>query len=62
MPASIAAAQFLQRSVDKGQPWAHLDMAGTAWQDGEQKALVPSWGVGWGVRLLDRLVAEHYED
>jgi leucyl aminopeptidase len=59
---SIAAAQFLQRFVDKGQAWAHLDMAGTAWQDGEQKALVPSWGVGWGVRLLDRLVAEHYED
>jgi leucyl aminopeptidase len=58
---SIAAAQFLQRFVDKGQAWAHLDIAGTAWQDGEQKALVPSWGVGWGVRLLDRLVAEHYE-
>jgi leucyl aminopeptidase len=58
---SIAAAQFLQRFIDKGQAWAHLDIAGTAWQDGEQKALVPSWGVGWGVRLLDRLVAEHYE-
>jgi leucyl aminopeptidase len=58
---SIAAAQFLQRFVDKGQAWAHLDIAGTAWQDGEQKSLVPSWGVGWGVRLLDRLVAEHYE-
>jgi leucyl aminopeptidase len=59
---SIAAAQFLQRFVDKGQAWAHLDIAGMAWQDGEQKALVPSWGVGFGVRLLDRLVAEHYED
>jgi leucyl aminopeptidase len=59
---SIAAAQFLQRFVDKGQAWAHLDIAGTAWQDGEQRALAPSWGVGWGVRLLDRLVAEHYED
>jgi len=58
---SIAAAQFLQRFVEKGQAWAHLDIAGTAWQDGEQKALAPSWGVGWGVRLLDRLVADHYE-
>ena len=58
---SIAAAQFLQRFVEKDQAWAHLDIAGTAWQDGEQKALAPSWGVGWGVRLLDRLVAEHYE-
>ncbi len=58
---SIAAAQFLQRFVEQGQAWAHLDIAGTAWQDGEQKSLVPSWGVGWGVRLLDRLVADHYE-
>ncbi len=58
---SIAAAQFLQRFVEKGQAWAHLDIAGTAWQDGEQRTLAPSWGVGWGVRLLDRLVAEHYE-
>jgi leucyl aminopeptidase len=59
---SIAAAQFLQRFVEKGQAWAHLDIAGMAWQDGEQKSLVPSWGVGFGVRLLDRLVAEHYEE
>jgi leucyl aminopeptidase len=59
---SIAAAQFLQRFIDEGQAWAHLDIAGTAWQDGEQRALSPGWGVGWGVRLLDRLVADHYED
>ncbi|HEY5339306.1 MAG TPA: leucyl aminopeptidase [Rhizomicrobium sp.] len=58
---SIVAAQFLQRFVDKGQAWAHLDIAGVAWQDGEQKAHAPGWGVGWGVRLLDRLVADHYE-
>ncbi|MBV8977275.1 MAG: leucyl aminopeptidase [Alphaproteobacteria bacterium] len=58
---SIAAAQFLKRFVEKDQAWAHLDIAGTAWQDGEQKSLAPSWGVGWGVRLLDRLVAEDYE-
>jgi leucyl aminopeptidase len=61
LAGSIAAAQFLQRFVEKDQAWAHLDIAGTAWQDGEQKALAPSWGVGWGVRLLDRLVADHYE-
>jgi leucyl aminopeptidase len=58
---SIAAAQFLQRFVDKGQAWAHLDIAGVAWQDGAQRPLSPGWGVGWGVRLLDRLVADHYE-
>ncbi|HVZ90656.1 MAG TPA: leucyl aminopeptidase, partial [Burkholderiales bacterium] len=58
---SIAAAQFLQRFVEKGQAWAHLDIAGMAWQDGEQKPLSPGWGTGFGVRLLERLVAEHYE-
>jgi leucyl aminopeptidase len=58
---SIVAAQFLQRFIDKGQAWAHLDIAGVAWQDGEQKPLSPGWGVGWGVRALDRLVADYYE-
>ncbi len=58
---SITAAQFIQRFVDKGTPWAHLDIAGVAWQDGEQKAHIPSWGTGWGVRVLNRLVEDHYE-
>jgi leucyl aminopeptidase len=57
---SITAAQILQRFVNK-VPWAHLDIAGVAWQDGEQKPLAPSWGTGWGVRVLNRLVADHYE-
>jgi leucyl aminopeptidase len=57
---SITAAQFLQRFIDK-TAWAHLDIAGVAWQDGEKKPHAPEWGVGWGVRILDRLVADHYE-
>jgi leucyl aminopeptidase len=57
---SITAAQFLQRFVNK-TPWAHLDIAGVAWQDGEHKELAPSWGTGWGVRALDRLIADNYE-
>ena len=57
---SITAAQFLQRFVNK-TPWAHLDIAGVAWQDGEHKELAPSWGTGWGVRALNRLIADHYE-
>jgi leucyl aminopeptidase len=57
---SITAAQILQRFVNK-VPWAHLDIAGVAWQDGEQKPLAPSWGTGWGVRVLNRLVADNYE-
>ena len=58
---AITAAQFLKRFIDKGQAWAHLDIAGVAWQDGEQKPMIPSWGTGWGVRLLNRLIIEHYE-
>ncbi len=58
---AITAAQFLLRFIDKGTNWAHLDIAGVAWQDGEQKATIPSWGTGWGVRLLNRLIIEHYE-
>jgi leucyl aminopeptidase len=57
---SITASQFLQRFVNK-VPWAHLDIAGVAWQDGEQKLRIPSWGTGWGVRVLNRLIADNYE-
>jgi leucyl aminopeptidase len=56
---SITAAQFLQRFVDK-TPWAHLDIAGTG-MGSAQTEINRSWGSGWGVRLLDQLVAEHYE-
>ena len=56
---SITAAQFLQRFVD-GTPWAHLDIAGTA-MGAPKTDINHSWGSGYGVRLLERLVAEHYE-
>jgi leucyl aminopeptidase len=56
---SITAAQFLQRFVDK-TPWAHLDIAGMAWA-GKDAATTPKGGTGYGVRLLDRLVADFYE-
>ena len=58
---AITAAQFLKRFIENDTPWAHLDIAGVAWQDGEQKPTIPSWGTGWGVRLLNRMVIEHYE-
>ncbi|NJL50290.1 MAG: leucyl aminopeptidase [Blastochloris sp.] len=57
---SITAAQFLQRFVD-GTPWAHLDIAGTG-MGAPSSDINKSWGAGWGVRLLDRLVADNYED
>jgi leucyl aminopeptidase len=56
---STTAAQFLARFVDKVH-WAHLDVAGTA-MGVQASEINQSWGPGWGVRLLDRLIAEHYE-
>ena len=56
---SITAAQFLQRFVGK-TPWVHLDIAGTA-LGSPQTDINKSWSSGWGVRLLDQLVADHYE-
>ena len=56
---SITAAQLLARFVGK-TPWVHLDIAGTA-LGSSQTDINKSWSSGWGVRLLDRLVADHYE-
>src|SRR5450759_5317546 len=57
---AITAAQFIQRFVADKTPWAHLDIAGTGF-DSRQNDINKSWGSGWGVRLLDRLVADYYE-
>jgi len=56
---SITAAQFLKRFVGD-TAWAHLDIAGTG-MSSPASDVNQSWGSGWGVRLLDRLVAEYYE-
>jgi leucyl aminopeptidase len=56
---AITAAQFLQRFVG-GKPWAHLDIAGMAWAT-KDSALGPKGATAYGVRLLDRLVADNYE-
>jgi leucyl aminopeptidase len=56
---AITAAQFVQRFI-KDTPWAHLDVAGTA-MDSARNEISPSWASGWGVRLLDRLICDHYE-
>ena len=57
---SISAAQFLQRFIKDGTPWAHLDIAGTAMSSVDSE-INRSWGSGFGVRLLDRLISDHYE-
>ena len=57
---SITAAQFIQRFVDKGTPWAHLDIAGVVWADKPGQ----TWdkgATGYGVRLLDRYVRDVLE-
>ena len=56
---SITAAQFLKRFTNK-TVWAHLDIAGMTWSK-KDKPTVPRGGTGFGVRLLDRLVADKYE-
>ncbi|HEV2334221.1 MAG TPA: leucyl aminopeptidase [Stellaceae bacterium] len=56
---SIIGAQFLKRFVNN-VPWAHLDIAGVAWSK-KDSATVPKGATAFGVRLLDRFVAEHYE-
>ncbi len=60
---SIVAAQFLQRFVKPGVAWAHIDIAGTAWKPmpGEDP-VSPAWATGYGVRLLNRLIASQYEE
>jgi leucyl aminopeptidase len=56
---AITAAQLLARFVGK-TPWAHLDIAGTA-LGSPQSDISKGWTSGWGVRLLDQLVRDHYE-
>lgn len=56
---SITAAQFLQRFVNN-YPWAHLDIAGMAWEKSGSD-LNPKGATGYGVKLLDELVRKFYE-
>ncbi len=57
---SITAAQFLQRFVQDGVPWIHLDIAGVASVKSET-ALAPKGATGWGVMALNRLVSDMFE-
>ncbi|MDR7037856.1 MULTISPECIES: leucyl aminopeptidase [Methylobacterium] len=56
---AATAASFIKRYVND-VPWAHLDIAGVGMSSNATE-INRSWGAGWGVRLLDRLVREHYE-
>jgi leucyl aminopeptidase len=57
---SITAALFLQKFVNN-TPWAHLDIAPTAWKKPSSNPTIPEGATGFGVRLLNRLVADGFE-
>lgn len=52
---TITASSFLEEFVD-GTPWAHIDIAGTAWD--VNRAYTGKGGSGYGVRLLVQLVRD----
>ena len=58
---SITAGQFLKRFVKDDMPWAHLDIAGVA-SIAQESAFSPKGATGWGVRALNRMIADNYED
>ncbi len=53
---TIYAGSFLEEFVDE-VPWAHLDIAGTAWDQGRE--YVGKGATGFGVRLLVELAQVH---
>jgi leucyl aminopeptidase len=57
---SITAAQFIQRFIENGVRWAHVDMAGKAWSD-KPSSTYDKGATGFGVRLLDQYVADVLE-
>ena len=57
---SITAAQFLKRFIEDGVKWAHLDIAGMVWAD-KPGGTWDKGATGYGVRLIDRLVADKFE-
>jgi leucyl aminopeptidase len=58
---SITAAQFLKRFIEDGVKWAHLDIAGMVWAD-KPGGTWDKGATGYGVRLIDRLVADKFEN
>ncbi|PBJ82021.1 leucyl aminopeptidase [Lysobacteraceae bacterium NML93-0399] len=60
-PGSGTAAHFIGEFIDEGRAWAHLDIAGMAWRDGNELSTTPAGASAYGVRLFDRFVRENYE-
>ncbi|MFC7290203.1 leucyl aminopeptidase [Hirschia litorea] len=62
LAGSATAAQFLARFIENETPWAHIDIAGVAWRSNKNRPMETGWASGYGPRLLDRIVADNYED
>ncbi|MFC1659317.1 leucyl aminopeptidase [Pseudomonadota bacterium] len=58
---STTAAQLLQRFTNKHKKWCHLDIAGVAWK-GKGDSLAKKGATGYGIRLLNKLVKDYYEE
>lgn len=58
---SSTAAHFIGRFIEDGVKWAHLDIAGVAWEKKGDNPICPKGGVGFGVRLLNQFVQDNYE-
>lgn len=58
---SSVAAQFLKNFIKDDTSWAHLDIAGVAWEKNGSN-ICPKGAVGFGVRLLNQLIQDYYEE
>jgi len=61
LAGSSTAAHFIGRFIKEGIKWAHLDIAGVAWDKKGTNPICPKGAVGFGVRLLNQFVKDHYE-
>ncbi|HEX3828749.1 MAG TPA: leucyl aminopeptidase [Sporichthyaceae bacterium] len=59
---ALTAGIFLKEFVADGVKWAHLDIAGTAFNESEPYGYTPKGGTGAGVRTLIRLAEDLAEN
>lgn len=61
LAGSATAAHFIGRFIEDGVKWAHLDIAGMAWDKKGKNPICPRGAVGFGVRLLNQFIQDNYE-
>lgn len=55
---ACTAAGFLQRFIEDGTTWAHMDIAGVAWIK-SHRPTAPKPATGFGVRVLNQLIKQY---